>query len=102
MSAPPTHGGSDDASLLMALSARALSKSANEPTDLQPPVLYGPDGTSSHGFGARPLEAMQTLLPQDHALSKEIAFQLLTQGPCMRVFVRAQSRWIVGFYSGLV
>jgi hypothetical protein len=76
----PTHGGSDVASLLMALSARALG-AGNEPTNLHPPAPYGSGGTSAHGFGARPLETMQALLPQDRALSKEIAFQLLTQGP---------------------
>jgi hypothetical protein len=96
MSSLPIHGGSDMSNLLMSSSSRAVGASS-EALDFQSPAPYGARAIGSQGLNPRQFEASRYLLPQDRALSKEIAFELLTQGLFLDVWVvRACSGYLMG------
>jgi len=63
----------------MSSSSRAVGALSEVP-DFQSPAPYGTHAIGSQGQNPRQFEASRYLLPQDRALSKEIAFELLTQG----------------------
>jgi len=100
MSSLPNHGGSDISNLLMSSSSRAIGASS-EALDFQTPAPFGAHAIGSQGINSRQFEASRYLLPQDRALSKEIAFELLTQGLFRSVWIicTVVRAWIVDYFS---
>lgn len=99
MSTLPNHGGSDILNLIMSSSSRAMGLSSEAP-NFQTPAPYGAHAIGLQELNSRQLEASRYLLPQDRALSKEIAFELLTQGLFRSVWIicTVVHVWIVDYF----